>query len=238
MPVMIRETVGRRTWQDRLLPAGGWGISNQKGTWIGIHISLLYILTIMRSIVCACLGAVLVVLLVSIAGCTSSPTGQNAGAGTPAAGASPTSTPAPGTPGASASSAQNTGIDTTIAVHYNDYACINLPQEMGMVYLNPGQQFTVWATSPGPGTINANVLVVDFNDNTKLIAVKPQWDPVQKTWDYPGIVPLVQLNSVTSPQQGTFTIKKQGAYYLCVDDRVEAAGVDTIYQVPVKVTPS
>jgi len=185
----------------------------------------------MRSVHYASLGAVLVIVLVCIAGCTSSPSAQ-----TTAAGAAATSTQAPNTPAASASSVQNAGIDTSISVHYDDFACINIPQQMGVEYLYPGQQFTVWATSPGPGTINANVLVVDVNDYNKFIAVKPQWDPVQKVWDYSGLVPLVLLNSVASPQQATLTIKKQGAYYLCADDRVGAAGTDTIYQVPVKVT--
>lgn len=176
---------------------------------------------------------VLVVLFAFAAGCTST------------APASPATTQAPaGTPVSSSVSAAATsqptsassGIDTNVQVHYNDYSCIDIQKGLGVEYLYPDQKYTIWVTTPG--SISPNLLVVDVTDNTKFVSVKPVWDAVQKTWVYDGIVPLVKIFDITSPQTNTLTIKNQGKYYLCIDDRKETGTSDTVYQVPVKVTPA
>jgi hypothetical protein len=49
-------------------------------------------------------------------------------------------------------------------------------------------------------------------------------------------VPLVQFNDVSTTQEKTVTIKNQGKYYLCADDRKESGVNDAIIRVPVKMT--
>ena len=47
--------------------------------------------------------------------------------------------------------AKNTGLETTIDIHYNDFYCIDIQKELGVDYLYPDQKYTIWATSPrGP----------------------------------------------------------------------------------------
>jgi hypothetical protein len=179
--------------------------------------------------------AVFAVLLVFSAGCTSTSSSPS----TPATTAPAVTSGAAGTVPANQAATLATpapGIDTTISVHYNDYACINIPQTLGVDYLNPGENYTVRVTTPGAGTITPNLLVVNVNDNLKFSTVTPEWDPVQKTWTYNGIVPLVKLIDITSPQSATFAIKNQGWYFLCIDDRKENGASSAIYQVPVEVT--
>lgn len=187
----------------------------------------------MRRVLPLLIIAVLAVLLIFSSGCTSS-------SATPA-----TATPAvtsgaagtvPATEEATAASTPAPGIDTTISVHFNDYTCINIPQTMGVDYLYPGENYTIWVTTPGAGTITPNLLVVNVNDNLKFSTVTPAWDTMQKTWTYTGIVPLVKLIDITSPQSGTLTVKNLGWYFLCIDDRKETGVSSGVYQVPVKVT--
>jgi subtilisin family serine protease len=177
--------------------------------------------------------AVLAILLVFFAGCTSTTSSP----ATPATVAPALTSGAAGAvPANGAAATPAPGIDTTIAVRYNDYTCINIPQTMGVDYLNTGENYTVQVTTPGAGTITPNLLVVNDNDNLKFSTVTPEWDPVQKTWTYNGIVPLVKLIDIISPQSAMFSIKNQGWYFLCIDDRKENGASTAIYQVPVEVT--
>lgn len=182
----------------------------------------------------------LLVLFALLAGCTSAPSASTA----PGAAATTAQQGAPASPAGTAAPVVTTptatvapsGIDTTVAVHYNDFTCVNIPHTMGVEYLNPGEQYTVWVNTPGSGTIVPNLLVVDVNDNLKFSTSTPEWDGVQKTWLYAGITPLLKLIDITTPQSGTITIKKQGWYFLCIDDRKESGASSEVYQVPVKVT--
>lgn len=175
------------------------------------------------------------VLLACSAGCTSSSSTTPASTPSPAGTASATGGSGQAVASATGTPA-STGADTTISVHFNDYSCITLKDLLGVDYLYPDEKYTVQVTTPGSGTITPNLLVLDVTDNTKLGSVKPSWDSVQKTWVYEGIVPLVKLIDITSPQQKTFTIEKQGYYYLCIDDRKETGVSEAVYQVPVRVT--
>ncbi|MFA5254591.1 MAG: hypothetical protein WC367_07980 [Methanoregula sp.] len=176
--------------------------------------------------------AALVVLFAVAAGCTSTTSA-------PSATAVPTigTTAAPVTSSAVATAqatATPSGIDTKVQVHFNDYTCMDIQDGLGVEYLYPDEKYTVWATTPG--SISPNLLVVDVTDNTKFVSVKPAWDAVHKIWVYDGLVPLVKIFDISSPQTRTLTIKNQGKYYLCIDDRKETGTSDEIYQVPVKVT--
>jgi len=188
----------------------------------------------MRHVPFTCLLVVLIVVLLFSAGCTS-PQAPGTVAGTPTASPGTSSQPSATAPAATPS-AKGSGVDTTIKVHFNDYACIDLQKEMGTDYLYPDQKYMLQASSPGSGTVNVNVLLLDVNDNLKIRQIKPAWDAVKKAWVYDGLVPLAQFNDLTTPQQKTITIKNQGMYYLCVDDRKETGAGDTLYQVPVKFT--
>jgi hypothetical protein len=190
----------------------------------------------MRSASDSVLVILLVTLLVAFAGCT---TPQAPGAATPA----PAGTVAPAPQQAAAPSAAGTAtktanIDTTIGVKFNDFACINIQDQIGATYLYPDQKVTLTAAPPAGGGANVNVLIVDENDQIGLRQIKPKWDAVQKTWVYEGIVPVIQFNDVTGPVSKTVTIKTQSKYYLCVDDRKESGTSDTIYQVPVTLLKS
>ena len=163
---------------------------------------------------------------------------QNAGTGsagpvaTTAAPSSPTYTQLP----SATLAAGNHGIDTTINIHYNDFLCLDVQKEMVADYLYADQKYSIWATSPGSGTVNVNVLLLTASDYEKIQTVRPTWDTIKKTWVYEGIAPLIQLNDITIPQEKTITIKTQGKYYLCADDRKEAGTNDAIFRVPVKIT--
>ena len=183
--------------------------------------------------------AVLVILLACAAGCTSTSSTPTATAPAATASGAPGATsaaPAAGTAAPATASATKSGIDTTVSVHFNDYACIDIQKALGVEYLYPDQKYTIGVTTPVSGTISPNLLVVDVSDNLKFSSVKPVWDSVQKTWSYEGIVPLVKIIDVTSPQTKTLTIKNQGQYFICIDDRKEVGVSDAVYQVPVKVT--
>jgi hypothetical protein len=183
------------------------------------------------------LFAVLVILLACVSGCTTIP---NTGTGPVAT----VTTPAPGVPPSplytqatsAYQAAKSSGLDTTINIHYNDFLCLDVQKEMGADYLYPDQKFTIWATSPGSGTVNVNVLLLKVDDYEKIQNVRPTWDAVKKTWFYDGIAPLVQLNDISTPQEKTITIKNQGKYFLCADDRKESGVNDNIFHVPVKIT--
>jgi len=173
---------------------------------------------------------VMVIVLICAAGCT-----------TPQQPAAATVTPAP-TPAAPSSGVitataaiKTANIDTTIGVRFNDYACLDVQKEMGVSYLYPDEKYTLSATTPGAGTVNVNILFLDTNDHIAIQAVQPKWDSVSRKWVYEGIVPLAQFNDVTAPVQKTFTIKDQGKYFICVDDRKETGVNDAIFQVPVKL---
>ena len=179
-----------------------------------------------------CLVTVLVILLVCATGCTTS----QAPAATKAPAATTTSTGSPqnpvATPAATAA-AKTANIDTMVNVHFNDIACVDIQNEMGVTYLYPDQKYKVTAASPNAASVNVNVVVVDENDKLILGQTRPQWDAVQKTWLYPGLVPVAQFNDITVPQEKTFTIKTQSKYYICVDDRKETGVNDIMLRVPV-----
>ena len=189
----------------------------------------------MRSLVVTGIIAALALLLVLAAGCT---TTQNAGTA-PAVTGAEVGQPAPTSPAtgqAATPTVKSSGIDTTVNVHFNDYACLDIQKELGVEYLYPDQKLTIGATSPGSGTVNVNVLLLDVTDNMRLRQIKPSWDIVKKSWVYEGIVPIIQFNDITTPQEKTVTIKDQGKYYLCVDDRKETGTGDAYYKVPVRIT--
>lgn len=180
---------------------------------------------------------ILVMLLTCIAGCTqSSPqtAAQKSGSSSQVPG-NPlisTTSPAPASP----QTARSAGIDTTIDIHSNDFNCLDVQRELGVDYLYPDQKFRVWATSPGNGVGSVNVLFIDVSDRDRIQTSPPIWDAVKKTWIYEGLVPIVQFNDVTVPRETTMTIKKQGKYYLCADDRKETVMNDAMLRVPVKLT--
>ena len=180
-----------------------------------------------------CIFAVLVILLACTAGCTApQPPPQTV-----------TVTPAPANPVITRTSqppaytqaARTPGIDTTINIHFNDFNCLDVTKELGVVYLNPDQKYSIFV-SPGNNQVNVNVLLLDVGDKERIQNAMPVWNAVSKTWDYESIVPLVQFNDVSTAQEKTVTIKDQGKYYLCADDRKESGVNDVIIKVPVKMT--
>jgi hypothetical protein len=180
------------------------------------------------------LFAVLVILLAGVSACTTIP---NTGF-TPTV---PATTAAPGTPpeiqtASAVPTLSRVGLETTINIHYNDIYCLALHKELGVDYLYPDQKYNIWATSPAGGTVNVNILLLKVDDYDKINTVRPAWDAVKKTWVYEGIAPLIQLNDITTPQEKTITIKNQGKYYLCADDRKESGINDAVFRVPVKIT--
>lgn len=177
--------------------------------------------------------AVLVILLACASACTTIPNPGSIPSAT-------VTTAAPVTPAITvAASAQptvkNSALETTIDIHYNDFYCIALHKALGVDYLYPDQKYTIWATSPSGGGINVNVLLLKVDDYDKIQTVKPTWDAVKKTWVYEGISPLLQFNDITVPQEKTITIKNQGKYFLCADDRKESGINDNMFRVPVKI---
>ena len=192
----------------------------------------------MKAVSYSTLFILLAALLLFTAGCTST---QTPGAAA-TSGSSGTVAPAPQQAAAPSTVAgavtKSANIDTTIGVKFNDFTCINIQDQIGATYLYPDQKITVTAAPPAGGGVNPNVLVVDENDQIGLRQITPQWDAVQKTWVYAGIVPVIQFNDVTGPVAKTITIKTQSKYYLCVDDRKESGSSATIYQVPVTLLKS
>jgi hypothetical protein len=185
------------------------------------------------------LVAVLVIFMAGIAGCAMTPNTGNGPAvpvATTAAGTQPgpVSSGVQGTP-VSTTAVQSSGIDVMINIHYNDYDCLDVTKESGVVYLNPGQKYTI-RVSPASSPVNVNVLLLDVGDREKIQTVKPEWNTITKSWNYAGLVPLVQFNDVSTTQEKTVTIKNQGKYYLCADDRKESGVNDAIIRVPVKMT--
>jgi hypothetical protein len=184
------------------------------------------------------LVAVLVILLAGFAGCAMTPNTGNSPAApvaTSAAGTQP-SPVSPGVQGTPVSTAvQSSSIDTTINIHYNDYDCLDVTKEFGVMYLNLDQKYTI-RISPASSPVNVNVLLLDVGDREKIQTVEPEWNAVTKSWNYAGLVPLVQFNDVSTTQEKTVTIKNQGKYYLCADDRKESGVNDAIIRVPVKMT--
>ena len=181
--------------------------------------------------------AILVILLTCIAGCTqSSPqTAAQKSSSSPQAPGNPLISSAATTP-ASTQTAQSAGIETTIDIHSNDFNCLDVQKELGVDYLYANQKYRVWATSPGNGPGSVNVLFIDVSDRDRIQTSPSVWDAVKKTWTYEGLVPIVQFNDVTVPRETTITIKKQGKYYLCADDRKGTGMNDAILRVPVKLT--
>ena len=175
------------------------------------------------------------ILLTCVAGCTYSKTpsqktlAETTAAGNPAISAT-SQVPVSALPAGSA------GIDRTIDIHFNDFNCLDVQQELGVDYLYPDQKYILWAASPVSGNVNVNVLFIDISDKDRIQNVPPVWDAVKKTWIYEGLVPIVQFNDITIPQEKTITIKKQGKYFLCADDRKETGMSDSVIRVPVKLT--
>ena len=182
------------------------------------------------------LFAALVIVLVCAAGCT---TPQLPGAATPLPSATTAITGSPQNPvvtPAATAAVKTANIDTMVNVRFNDIACVDIQKEMGVKYLYPDQKYKITVASPSAAAVNINVIVVDENDNLKLSQTRPQWDPIQKTWSYPGVVPVAQFNDITVPQEKTFTIKTQSKYYICADDRKETGINDIMLRVPVTLT--
>jgi hypothetical protein len=180
--------------------------------------------------------ALLVILLTCTAGCTQSspPAGiQKSGSSSQEPGNPLTS--GTSTAPVSTQTARSAGIDTTIDIHSNDFNCLDVTQELGVDYLYPDQKYRVWATSPGNGQESVNILFIDVSDRDRIQTSPPLWDAVKKTWIYVGLVPIVQFNDVTVPKETTITIKKQGKYYLCADDRKGTGTNDVMLRVPVKL---
>ena len=125
-------------------------------------------------------------------------------------------------------------VDTTISIHYDDYDCLDIQKELGVVYLNPDEKYTI-RVSPPSFPVNINILLLDVGDLERIQVVEPEWNTITKTWDYEGIVPLLQINDVSTTVEKTVTIENQGKYYLCADDRKEPGVNDVIIRVPVRV---
>ena len=175
------------------------------------------------------------ILLTCTAGCTSSQTlPQKTSTGTQSP-ANPAMTGTSQTPD-SAQSARTAGIDKTIDIHFNDFKCLDVTEELGKDYLYPDEKYIIWATSPAGTTANVNVLFLDVTDKDRIQNVPPVWDAVKKSWTYEGLVPIIQFNDITTPQEKTITIKQQGKYFLCADDRKETGLSDAMLRVPVKLT--
>jgi hypothetical protein len=180
--------------------------------------------------------AILVILLTLIAGCTQSsplPAAQKSGS-SPQVPGNPLISGTSPTP-ASTQTARSADIDMIIDIHSNDFNCLDVQKELGVDYLYPDQKYHIWATSPGNGLESINVLFIDVSDRDRIQTSPPVWDAVKKIWIYEGLVPIVQFNDVTVPRETTITIKKQGKYYLCADDRTETGMNDDILRVPVKL---
>ena len=143
-----------------------------------------------------------------------------------------TSPPLTGSPAATA--AAGGIVDTTINIHFNDYDCLDIQERLGVVYLNAGEKYSIRVSPPG-NPVNVNLLLLDVGDKERIQVVKPEWNSVTKTWDYAGIVPLVQFNDISVTAEKTVTIKNQGKYYLCADDRKESGVNDAVIRVPVRV---
>jgi len=126
-------------------------------------------------------------------------------------------------------------VDTTISIRFNDYDCLDIQEGFGVVYLNAGEKYSI-RVSPPANPVNVNLLLLDVGDKERIQVVKPEWNAVTKTWDYAGIVPLVQFNDVAVTAEKTVTIKNQGKYFLCADDRKESGVNDAVIRVPVRVT--
>jgi len=179
----------------------------------------------------ACICTLLLVVLVLAGGCTSAPANPSQAAPA-AASAGPQSTAPAGT----AAPVKTANIDTTINVHFNDFACLNVQDALGKEYLYPDEKYRLSAAAPtGASNVNVNVVFLDDNDRVSLMGVKPRWDGVQKKWMYEGVVPLAQFDDITVPVDKTFTIKTQSKYYICADDRKESAVNDVMLRVPVKL---
>jgi len=207
---------------------------NENSERIGIvtNINVSFEFNIMRFQRYSLCFAVLVILLACVSACTTTPNIIT----TPTVTATTTAPVTPQVTQATSAlqAAKSAGLETTIDIHYNDYYCIALHTVLGVDYLYPDQKYTIWVTSPG--TVNVNLLLLKVDDFDKIQTVRPEWDAIKKTWVYNGIAPLIQLNDITIPQEKTITIKNQGKYYLCADDRKESGVNDNIFRVPVKIT--
>jgi hypothetical protein len=193
-----------------------------------------YALNIMKIPGYFVLIAVFVILLAVAAGCT---TPQQAPAATqaPQSTAAPQQAPSSVAPAATRA-AQSPALDMTINVHRNELVCIDIQEQMGTDYLYPDQKFRLDVTSAGANTINPTIVLVDKNNEFRIREVEREWNTVQKTWVYDGVVTVLRLSDITKTTQKEFTIKDQGKYYLCADDRKESGSQDTVYQVPFKLT--
>ena len=176
--------------------------------------------------------AVLVLFLAIAAGCTTpqqTPAATQAPAATaPAAAQQTYSAPA------ATRAASTADIDTVINVHTNELSCMNVQDQMGVDYLYPDQKYKLEAAPPAGNAVAVNILFVDTTNQMRLREVEPKFE--RNTWVYDGVVAVVKIADVASPVEKTFTIKDQGKYYLCADDRKESGVADAVYRVPVKLT--
>jgi hypothetical protein len=175
--------------------------------------------------------AALVLFLAVVAGCTTPQ--QPAATQSPTAAAQQTYQAPVSTQAAASSSSAD--LDTKIRVRFNELACVNVGDYLGVTYLYPDQKFRLEAEPAGQG-IDVNVLFVDENDQLALRQAKPKWNSVSNKWMYESVVPLAQLDNVNTHAEKSFTIKRQSKYYICADDRKESGTQDITYQVPVRLT--
>jgi len=184
----------------------------------------------------ACVFVGLVLLAACFSGCTTSRSTSNGdqlpieATSTPA---NPVTTRMTDSPVTTATG--NGVVDTTISIRFNDYDCLDIQEGFGVVYLNAGEKYSI-RVSPPANPVNVNLLLLDVGDKERIQVVKPEWNAVTKTWNYAGIVPLVQFNDVAVTAEKTVTIKNQGKYFLCADDRKESGVNDAVIRVPVRVT--
>jgi hypothetical protein len=176
--------------------------------------------------------AAFVILLAAAAGCT---TPQQPAAATQAPEAQQATVQQAAPTAAPVRSVSSAALDTTINVHRNELVCLDIQEQMGTDYLYPDQKFRLEVSSAGANTINPTITVVDKNNEFRIREVERQWDGVKKTWVYDGVVTVVRLSDITKPAQKEFTVKDQGKYYICADDRGETGSQDTVFQVPVKL---
>ncbi len=189
----------------------------------------------MRSFSYICLLAVLLISLTFTTGCTFSRNAAPAPVTTvPPVTSAPTNAP-PVLATTMIPTPVSGLVDTTINLHFNEYGCLDVQQVLDVEYLNPDQQYTIRVSPPNiPASVN--LLFIDVGDRERLQVSPPVWNAITKTWDYEGIVPLLQFNDVSATQEKTVTIPKQGKYYLCADDRTESGLNTNIIRLPVKMT--
>ena len=203
---------------------------------IASHIWIFFALTIMRARTSASVFIALVFITACLCGCIT-PRSSSGGPQPPVESTYTLlkTTSPPFTASIGTTAAVGRVVDTTINIHFDDFDCLDIQKELGVVYLNPDEKYAI-RVSPPSYPVNVNLLLLDVGDMEKIQIVEPEWNTITKTWDYEGLVPLLQINDVSTTVEKTVTIENQGKYYLCADDRKEPGVNDVIIRVPVRVT--